>query len=415
MTGVREGDVPRFTDLLPLGYYRADAGWRITHANPALLEMLGCRDLSELAGLVSGPERFGGKAARDEVMGRLEREGKAAGVAITLKTKAGVEAAAVEHVFTIHGPDGRVLGYEGLLSASAKEDEVCPEMCKRLAENMLDLVCQIDPRGKIEYISHSVRFVLGHNAPELAGRDVYDFIHPEDRERAEADFQKYYQTGTADNLKYRVLHANGEYRWLEARAKPIFDREFSLSGVLISARDVSELEQARVELKKVKRRAEEELERKAREFSETIERLKSDIAGRKLADQEQAEAGRRQEAIMRVMPVILYSAQLRTPFAAVWMSDNAGFVTGYPLERFLKEPNFWMERVHPDDRRTVEEYLGKVSTGETHQTEYRWQCADGEFHWFLDQVVNVQLSENNVTEYFGLWIDITIRKNKKAG
>jgi PAS domain S-box-containing protein len=160
-------------------------------------------------------------------MGRLEREGKAAGVAITLKTKAGVEAAAVEHVFTIHGPDGRVLGYEGLLSASAKEDEVCPEMCKRLAENMLDLVCQIDPRGKIEYISHSVRFVLGHNAPELAGRDVYDFIHPEDRERAETDFQKYYLTGTADNLKYRVLHANGEYRWLEARAKPIFDREFS--------------------------------------------------------------------------------------------------------------------------------------------------------------------------------------------
>lgn len=281
------------------------------------------------------------------------------------------------------------------------------------AENMPGLVCQIDPQGVITYISPSVRFVLGHNAAEVEGRNVYDYLHPDDRERAEDDYRRFSRTGTTESLEYRVRHANGGYRWMELKARPIFDRDFALAGVVVSARDVTDLREAGREMELLRKEADENLGRRLEELTRTIEQLRREIAERKRADREHSESTRRQEAIMRVMPVVLYSAQLGTPLAAVWMSDNVGFVTGFPLERFLGEHGFWIDRVHPDDRETVEEYLRMVSTGQIQQTEYRWQCADGEYHWFLDQVVNVQLSEDSVAEYFGIWIDITSRKEIK--
>jgi PAS domain S-box-containing protein len=200
---------------------------------------------------------------------------------------------------------------------------------------------------------------------------------------------------------------------MELKARPVFDRDFALAGVVVSARDATDLREAGKEMELLRKEADENLGRRLEELTRTIEQLRREIAERKRADREHSESTRRQEAIMRVMPVVLYSAQLGTPLAAVWMSDNVGFVTGFPLERFLGEPGFWIDRVHPDDRETVEEYLRMVSTGQIRQTEYRWQCADGEYHWFLDQVVNVQLSEDSVAEYFGIWIDITSRKEIK--
>lgn len=291
-----------------------------------------------------------------------------------------------------------------------EEDGILAERYRLLSENMTDVVCQIGPEGEIIFISPSVRPVLGYNVPDIEGRSVYDFLHPEDRERAEGDYLRFSRSGAIEDLEYRVLHANGEYRWMEVKARPVLDREFNPTGVVLAARDVTRHREAIGKMDQKLRQTEEDMGLRLKDLRQTVEQLKDEIAQRKTADREQAERLKRQEAISRVMPVVLYSAQLGTPFAAVWMSDNVGFVTGFPLEKFLNEPGFWLERIHPDDRETVEEYLRLVSTGKIQKTEYRWMCADGEYHLFLDQVVNVQLSEENVTEYFGLWIDITGRQ-----
>ncbi len=282
-----------------------------------------------------------------------------------------------------------------------------------LAENMSEVVCQIGPQGEILFISPSVRPVLGYTPSAVEGRDIYEFLHPEDRPRAEADYRRFSATGTIEQLNYRVQHANGHYVWMVVRARPVLDRQFLPEGMVVSAQDISDRQALSAELEAQRQEADQKLERQLEELRKIIEQLRNEIEARKDADREQAEQWKRQEAIMRVMPVVLYSAQLGTPFAAVWMSENVSFVTGFPLEKFLQEPNFWKDRVHPDDRETVEEYLKNVSAGKIEQTEYRWQCADGEYHWFLDQVVNVQLSDGSIMEYFGIWIDITSRQDIK--
>jgi signal transduction histidine kinase len=42
--------------------------------------------------------------------------------------------------------------------------------------------------------------------------------------------------------------------------------------------------------------------------------------------------------------------------------------------------------------------------------EYRWQCADGSYHWFLDQAVLVGDEQGKPKEIIGTWLDITDRK-----
>ena len=45
--------------------------------------------------------------------------------------------------------------------------------------------------------------------------------------------------------------------------------------------------------------------------------------------------------------------------------------------------------------------------GNAGEIEYRWQCADGSFHWFLDHSVTLEKREDGRVEYSGVWFDIT--------
>lgn len=55
------------------------------------------------------------------------------------------------------------------------------ERFRRLADNMRDLVCQIDGGGTIIYLSPSFRTMLGYDPQTLLGRSIFSNIHPEDR------------------------------------------------------------------------------------------------------------------------------------------------------------------------------------------------------------------------------------------
>lgn len=397
---------PELADLLAEGYYLADGDLRLLWANRSLREAFGCADLAELNQAMNS-ERF--VRPLSEALSSLKQEGRALNLEVVLRTKQGRTLAATEHIFRL-GQESQggpaYLGLVDFLSGEARNYRL-------LAENMTEVVCQLDDQGTIVYVSPSLRPTLGYNASEVVGQKIFEYLHQDDLFRASEDFDRYARRGTAEDLIYRVRHANGQYLWMAVRARLLYDRDFLVAGLVLTARDISEAQRLREEIEAMKLRQQEELVQRTAEAGRIIEELKSEIAQRKEADRREAESRFRQEAIMRVMPAVLYTAQLGTPMAAVWMSENVSYVTGYPVEKFLQEPGFWIDRVHPQDRETVEEYLQQVASGRILATEYRWLCADGEYHWFLDQVVNVQISEKSVTEYFGIWIDITAREDIK--
>lgn len=78
-----------------------------------------------------------------------------------------------------------------------------------------------------------------------------------------------------------------------------------------------------------------------------------------------------------------------------------------------RDYEFWMQRMHPEDRGWASEYCADASSrGESHVFEYRFRRKDGEYIWLRD-LVTVEMSEGKPVRLRGFMIDITDRRNRE--
>lgn len=109
-----------------------------------------------------------------------------------------------------------------------------------VADNISDLVGLHQPSGQFLYVSPSCQGLLGHSPDALMGKNFYDLVHPDDRERVRLQIQALRPPQTVSQLLYRVARASGEYLWLETLARPILSSDGSISQVQTVSRDVTE-------------------------------------------------------------------------------------------------------------------------------------------------------------------------------
>lgn len=108
-----------------------------------------------------------------------------------------------------------------------------------LAENMSDLVCLHRPEGEYLYVSSSVQLLLGYQPNWLIGRNHFELIHPDDRDRIDHETQQI-RDGTAVTLTYRIRRRIGDYRWFETIARGVFNNEGEIFQLQTTSRDVTE-------------------------------------------------------------------------------------------------------------------------------------------------------------------------------
>ncbi|QUL54303.1 PAS domain S-box protein [Paenibacillus tritici] len=115
-----------------------------------------------------------------------------------------------------------------------KERSEPPDGLYRLiAENIRDIVYYASPGSFCQYCSPSVEDVLGYKPQELVGRDISRLVHPEDME-----FMSEQQVAESPSVQLRILHASGEYLWIEFTMRMV---EYGGErGVLAVGRDVTQ-------------------------------------------------------------------------------------------------------------------------------------------------------------------------------
>ena len=111
---------------------------------------------------------------------------------------------------------------------------------RRITDNMLDIVCQTNIEGIIEYVSPSHKTILGHEPEDMVGRSVFAFIHPDDKARVKAALQAAIESRSPGKIEYRYSHANGDYLWLESAGNLLYDDNYRIVGAIFSTRDISE-------------------------------------------------------------------------------------------------------------------------------------------------------------------------------
>jgi PAS domain S-box-containing protein len=96
-------------------------------------------------------------------------------------------------------------------------------------------------------------------------------------------------------------------------------------------------------------------------------------------------------------------------FRLTWVSDNISELMGYSLEEAF-HPNWWNERVHPEESpRVLEEVQSKLFEAGRLTQEYRFRHRDGKHRWIRDEKRLLRGVAGNL-EVVGSWSDITERK-----
>src|SRR4051812_34358276 len=131
-----------------------------------------------------------------------------------------------------------------------------------------------------------------------------------------------------------------------------------------------------------------EIQRKARQEQALLDANLRANAERLRVEQELRLAEQRQAAIIQSLPIVLYLEALDSvPRAPRFVSGNFTALTGFQFADVQASPALWIDRLHPEDRDRVVGALAARRHGRSLAVEYRWQCADGQYRYFLDQAV----------------------------
>ena len=91
-----------------------------------------------------------------------------------------------------------------------------------------------------------------------------------------------------------------------------------------------------------------------------------------------------------------------------FVSRQMEAIFGFPMEKWLKEEDFWVRHVHPDDRKHVTEHCRKaIAEGRDYNFRYRAIKADGETIWLQDIVRVVKDETGRIRRLRGVMVDIT--------
>jgi len=139
-----------------------------------------------------------------------------------------------------------------------------------------------------------------------------------------------------------------------------------------------------------------------------------------LTEEERLQAARQESEqryrdLIQGLDAIVWEADART-LAFSFVSRRAETVLGYPVERWMREPDFWARRIHPDDRDTVMRiYRDAIAGGRDHEFEYRSVAADGREVWLRDIVHVVRDGDGQPTTLRGLTVDLTeLKRSERA-
>jgi len=88
---------------------------------------------------------------------------------------------------------------------------------------------------------------------------------------------------------------------------------------------------------------------------------------------------------------------------------------GYRIDEIEPTYEWWIERVHPDDRARVHDrYRANAATGEDFEAEYRFRTRDGEYLDVLDRGRFVRDAAGRSVRIVGSMVDISHRKRAEA-
>src|SRR5690606_14713813 len=146
------------------------------------------------------------------------------------------------------------LAFNTMVGQVAERDaalRVEKERFRALIEHAADVILVVGPDGIVRYASPSLETVLGPASLAVLGRPLQEHLHPDDGAAlASALRAAEGRPGrVVERTEFRVRHADGSWRWMEATGTNQIDNP-AVGGIVVNARDITEAKAAESELER---------------------------------------------------------------------------------------------------------------------------------------------------------------------
>lgn len=245
-----------------LGLYRTTPEGKILMANPALLNMLGFSSLEELSRRSLEKEGFAPGFSREEFLRKVEEKGEVKGLESAWLRKDGSILFVRESARAIRGSEGKTLYYDGTIEDITKwkyAQEALKES-QKLYQTLTEIspvgIFRTDPKGLTTYVNKKWCEISGLTPEEAIREDWIKAVHPEDRGRVIAGWEKAIKEGALSEAEYRFLRSDGKIAWVIGKATPQTNEKGEILGWIGTITEITEQKNFEEALKEQKRRFE---------------------------------------------------------------------------------------------------------------------------------------------------------------
>ena len=198
-----------------IGFYRTTPEGKIILANPALVAMLGYRDLDELTQRNLAEDSLYTDTSRTKILELINRTGYLKGHESSWKIKNNETVFVRENAKAFYDSAGKIIYYEGTIEDISetknaalllKESE---EKYRTLIENIQDGVFIINEK-KILFVNEAFASIIGYTKEDVFGMDFKKIIAPEDWKMVLGNYIRRMKGGAPiNNFEFRALHKDG--------------------------------------------------------------------------------------------------------------------------------------------------------------------------------------------------------------
>jgi len=231
-----------------------------------------------------------------------------------------------------------------------------------LLEHSSDLVTFHSRDGVVQWVSPSIRRLLGREPDEVEGR-LLDLIHRDDLQGV-LDLHAAILAGEQDgSVRFRLRSKDGRWSWFEGTARAVRDDAGELDSLVVFSHDIS----AQVDYEKA------------------------------LADSE-----RRYRLLAEHATDVVYRSGLDG--TTEWVSEGLTRILGFAPEEFIGRDG--MEHVHPEDRAFVSQAMAEVLAGERDTARFRMQTKAGGVCWIEATIHPLHDEQGSLSGFVGGWRDV---------
>lgn len=275
---------------------------------------------------------------------------------------------------------------------------------RALVQNSSDLIAVLDADGTISYQSPCSQDILGLPPEELEGKNIFDFVHPDDVSTALTSFKASLTSpGKTQVSEYRFRHQDNSWHYLEAKSN-FSGTDQNLNGIVVNSRDITARKQAEEKIRNALTQAEKLNELKSGFISMVSHEFRNPLNGILAATQllerygEQWSKEKKQDFFQRIKTGVKKLTELIDDVLFIGKTDTGRLeVKSAPLnlEKFSRD--------------LVEEI--KLSTGSQHrinssaQGQYTKACLDEKLlrHILTNLLTNaLKYSPQGSTVHFNL-------------